>query len=107
MKFFPVAPAMLICHLLAQRCEALGIDLIEGRIIQDIETTIIDIVNDYRTRVDYVFTTGGIGPTHDDITSASIAKAFGVELERNAEAVEVLERHYPSGKLNEATIKDG
>lgn len=90
---------------IGQRCEALGIDLIEGRIIQDIETTIVDIVNDYRTRVDYVFTTGGIGPTHDDITSASVAKAFGVELERNAEAVEVLDRHYPSGKLNEARLK--
>lgn len=90
---------------LGQRCEALGIDLIEARVVQDLESSIVDTVNDYRTRVNYVFTTGGIGPTHDDITSASVAKAFGVELERNAEAVDVMDRYYPPGKLNEARLK--
>ncbi len=73
--------------------------------MKDIEGEIIDVVNDYRSRVDYVFTTGGIGPTHDDITSASVARAFGVAIERNAEAVDAMDRYYPPGKLNEARLK--
>ncbi len=90
---------------LGQRCEEIGIDLVEARVVKDIEGEIIDVVNDYRSRVDYVFTTGGIGPTHDDITSASVARAFGVAIERNAEAVDAMDRYYPPGKLNEARLK--
>jgi molybdenum cofactor synthesis domain-containing protein len=90
---------------LGQRCEELGIDLVEARVIKDIEAEIVEVINNYRKRVDYVFTTGGIGPTHDDITSASVARAFGVCIERNAEAVEILDRYYPPGKLNESRLK--
>jgi molybdenum cofactor synthesis domain-containing protein len=90
---------------LGQRCEELGIDLIEARVIQDIESAIIEVVNAYRKQVDYVFTTGGIGPTHDDITSVSVARAFDVAVERNAEAVDAMDRYYPPGKLNEARLK--
>lgn len=59
---------------------AWGIRVLEARVIPDVEATIVATVNEVRARHDYVFTTGGIGPTHDDITAASIAKAFGVEL---------------------------
>ncbi len=90
---------------LGQRCEELGIDLIEARVIQDIESAIIEVVNAYRKQVDYVFTTGGIGPTHDDITSVSVARAFDVAVESNAEAVDAMDRYYPPGKLNEARLK--
>lgn len=57
-----------------------GIRVTEGRVIPDVEATIVAVVNEVRARHDYVFTTGGIGPTHDDITAACIAKAFGVAL---------------------------
>jgi molybdenum cofactor synthesis domain-containing protein len=57
-----------------------GIRVTEARVIPDVEATIISVVNEVRARHDYVFTTGGIGPTHDDITAQSIAKAFGVPL---------------------------
>jgi molybdenum cofactor synthesis domain-containing protein len=57
-----------------------GIRVMEARVIPDIEDIIVAVVNEVRARHDYVLTTGGIGPTHDDITAASIAKAFGVEL---------------------------
>jgi molybdenum cofactor synthesis domain-containing protein len=87
------------------RCDELGIDLIEARIIQDDQKTIIDTVNSCRSSFDYVFTTGGIGPTHDDITSASVASAFNVALVRNADAVVQMDRYYPPGKLNEARLK--
>ena len=55
-----------------------GVDLCEARVVPDVEQEIIDAVNALRTKYDYVITTGGIGPTHDDITADSIAKAFGV-----------------------------
>jgi len=90
---------------LGSRCDQLGIMLTEARVIQDDEQTIIDTVNFARNNFDYVFTTGGIGPTHDDITSASIAKAFAVPLERNTEAVALLTAYYPPGKLTEARLK--
>jgi molybdenum cofactor synthesis domain-containing protein len=90
---------------LGTRCDQLGILLTEARVIQDDERIIIDTVNFARNNFDYVFTTGGIGPTHDDITSASIAKAFAVPLERNAEAVAILTAYYPPGKLTEARLK--
>jgi molybdenum cofactor synthesis domain-containing protein len=82
-----------------------GIILREVRVIPDDEAVIITTVNEMRPRYDYVFTTGGIGPTHDDITSLAIAKAFGVELLRHPDAVKRLERHYGAGELNEARMK--
>jgi molybdenum cofactor synthesis domain-containing protein len=90
---------------LAKRLNALGIRLAEVRVIADSEAAIVRAVNETRAQYDYVFTTGGIGPTHDDITSGCVAKAFGTVLERNAEAVRRLERHYPPGGLNEARLR--
>ena len=90
---------------IGQRCDALGIRLTEARVISDDETAIITHLNECRARFTYVFTTGGIGPTHDDITSATVAKAFGVALCRNADAVAALERYYEPGMLNEARLR--
>src|SRR3954453_13264313 len=67
-------------HYLATGLTEIGIRLLEARVVPDIEARIIEAVNALRIAYDYVFTTGGIGPTHDDITSDSIAKAFGVKL---------------------------
>lgn len=73
-------------HHLAGRLTELGIRLREARVVPDIEDTIIAAVNDLRARYDYVFTSGGIGPTHDDITADCIAKAFGVGIDIQPEA---------------------
>ena len=81
----------------------LGIRLAEARVIRDEHATIIDHVNACRTRFSYVFTTGGIGPTHDDITAEAVARAFDVELILNEEAVARLRRS--GGHLNEARLK--
>ncbi|WP_448189513.1 competence/damage-inducible protein A [Azospirillum sp. sgz301742] len=91
---------------IAETLGELGIRVREARVVPDVAEEIIAAVNALRARYDYVFTTGGIGPTHDDITSECIAMAFGVDLERNPEAVARLERHYgdPS-KLNEARLR--
>ncbi len=91
---------------IGKRCDEIGIPLMEARVIPDEEETIMAAVNDARSRFDYVFTTGGIGPTHDDITAASVARAFGVELERNQEAVAAMQRYYTdASKLNQARLK--
>ena len=90
---------------LGRQLNELGIRLAEARVIADDEAAIIEAVNQCRRRFDYVFTTGGIGPTHDDITSASIAKAFGVSLERNAGALALLDRQYLKKDQNEARLK--
>lgn len=78
----------------AEQLVAMGIRLVEVRVVSDVENEIIEAVNGLRNKVDYVFTTGGIGPTHDDITAESIAKAFGTELELNREAFRLLINHY-------------
>ncbi|MBL6687261.1 MAG: competence/damage-inducible protein A [Pseudomonadales bacterium] len=70
----------------------LGIRMLEARVIPDIESTIVDTVNQCRNRFDYVFTTGGIGPTHDDITADSLAKAFGVEIEEHPEVAALIKQ---------------
>src|SRR5512134_127863 len=70
-----------------------GIRVTHARVIPDVTSVIVDTLNEVRTRFDYVFTTGGIGPTHDDITADCVAKAFGVPLERNPEAVARLMSH--------------
>ena len=91
---------------LAQKLGERGIRLQEARIIADIEDDIIAALNACRSRYDYVFTTGGIGPTHDDITSACVAKAFGSELVLNAEAKALLESHYADpADLNAARLR--
>jgi molybdenum cofactor synthesis domain-containing protein len=85
---------------LATGLGALGIPLREVRVIPDVAKTIIDTVNEVRAKFDYVFTTGGIGPTHDDITSECIAAAFGVPWEPHPEAWARMERTYPPGGFN-------
>lgn len=82
-----------------------GVRLKEARVIVDDVAVIADTVNALRARYDYVFTTGGIGPTHDDLTAEAIAKAFGTVLERNEEAVRRLQNHYGTGELNAARLK--
>jgi molybdenum cofactor synthesis domain-containing protein len=90
---------------LAERLNGLGIRLREARVVPDVPEAIVETVNEVRARHDYVFTTGGIGPTHDDITSECVARAFGVPLIRNPEAVAILEAHYEPGMLNEARLR--
>ncbi|MBI4185373.1 MAG: competence/damage-inducible protein A [Proteobacteria bacterium] len=92
-------------QFLAARLAALGIPLREVRIVADVEEAIIEALNALRARYTYVFTTGGIGPTHDDITVPCVARAFGVGVRRHPEAVRRLTRHYPPGQLNEARLK--
>lgn len=77
---------------LAVELNELGIRMAEARVIPDDEKIIIDTVNECREKFDYVFTTGGIGPTHDDITADCIALAFGVELEIHPEAEAIIRR---------------
>ena len=90
---------------LAQGLNEAGIRLREARVIPDDTETIVSTVNEARAKFDYVFTTGGIGPTHDDITAPSIAQAFGVKLIVHPEAKRILESHYPPGGLNEARLR--
>ncbi|EWY39832.1 molybdenum cofactor biosynthesis protein [Skermanella stibiiresistens SB22] len=90
---------------LAEKLNGIGVRLREARVVPDIEAEIIDAVNALRARYTYVFTTGGIGPTHDDITSECVAKAFGVALERNPEAVGRLQAHYQTTEINEARLR--
>ena len=90
---------------LAERLTELGIRLREARVVPDDPEEIVAAVNALRARYDYVFTTGGIGPTHDDITAECIARAFGVPLLRHPEAVRRLEAHYEPGQLNEARLR--
>ncbi|AQQ06279.1 competence/damage-inducible protein A [Roseibium algicola] len=87
---------------LADYLTALGIDLKEVRIVPDEKPEIIGAVNALRARYDYVFTSGGIGPTHDDITAESIADAFGVALNLDPRAVAIMEPHYPPGQFTPA-----
>ncbi|MDY0885714.1 competence/damage-inducible protein A [Dongia soli] len=93
-------------NYLAIALTEIGIRLMEARVVPDIEATIIAAVNELRARYDYVFTTGGIGPTHDDITAASIAKAFGLKLIRDERAVDLLTRQYGGPEhLTEARLR--
>ncbi|MET0273852.1 MAG: competence/damage-inducible protein A [Phenylobacterium sp.] len=78
-----------------------GVDLAEARTVPDVQDEIVDALNALRARYDYVITTGGIGPTHDDITADAVAAAFGVELYENAEIVEMLGRRF-GGEVNAA-----
>jgi molybdenum cofactor synthesis domain-containing protein len=84
-----------------------GIDLKEVRIVPDEEPEIVAAVNALRTRYTYLFTTGGIGPTHDDITAECVAKAFGVALEYHPRAVEIMRQRVAQtgGEMNEARMR--
>ena len=90
----------------------LGIDLKEARVVPDEEDEIVAALNALRARYDFVFTTGGIGPTHDDITADAIARAFGVGIDYHPEALKLLEARYPPGEFNDmrkrmARVPDG
>ncbi len=78
----------------------LGVQLEEVRVIPDIENSIIRTINEVRKKFKYVFTTGGIGPTHDDITSQSIAKAFNMKYGYHKEAYAILEKYYGKEKFS-------
>ena len=84
---------------------SIGVKVQEVRVIPDIEETIIDTVNHLRKVNDYVFTTGGIGPTHDDITAQSISKAFNLNYKIHKEAFMILEAYYKPGEFNEGRQK--
>ena len=90
---------------IAKKMGEWGIRLREVRVIPDIEATIIKTINEMRAAFDYVFTTGGIGPTHDDITAESIAKAFGVGLVCHQETFKKMEAVYKPGEFNAARQK--
>jgi molybdenum cofactor synthesis domain-containing protein len=90
---------------IGQGLNEIGVRLMEVRVIPDIEATIVGTLNEVRRRFDYVLTTGGIGPTHDDITADCVAKAFGLPLIVNPEARAILEAHYPPGELTEARLR--
>ncbi len=83
---------------IAEQLNTMGIVLKQVRVVPDIEDEIIRAVSELRGEMDYIFTTGGIGPTHDDITSDAIAKAFGTTLELNQSAYQTLVKHYGSEK---------
>jgi len=91
-------------HYLALGLKERGIRLLEARVIPDVGETIAGAVNELRARHDYVFTTGGIGPTHDDITAESVARAFGVALSPHPDAVRILEEYYGED-INEARMR--
>ena len=90
---------------LANWLNSIGVKVNEVRVVPDIEKKIIDTLNVLRIENDYVFTTGGIGPTHDDITAQSVAKAFGLKYEIHKEAFKILEAYYKPGEFNEGRQK--
>ncbi|MBV0913298.1 competence/damage-inducible protein A [Anianabacter salinae] len=92
---------------LAKRLTDAGIDLREVRFVGDVRKTIVQAVKRLSTRHDHVFTSGGIGPTHDDITADCIAEAFDMPIDVRADAREVLEAHYAKtgSELNEARLR--
>ncbi len=90
---------------LSQNLNDLGVFVARAHIVADIQAEIVAAVNDARAKYDYVFTTGGIGPTHDDITTEAICKAFGVKLVRHPEAERILRAYYPPEKINDARLK--
>ena len=87
-------------NYIARQLGALGIDTREIRVVSDVEDEIVAALNALRARYAFVFTTGGIGPTHDDITADAIAAAFGVGIGYHPEAFALLEARYPKGEFN-------
>jgi len=89
-------------HYIARYLADIGVDTREIRVVPDVEAEIVAAVNALRARYAYVFTTGGIGPTHDDITADAIARAFGVGIEEDPRAIKMLLEVIPADRLNEA-----
>src|SRR5215470_10418365 len=89
-------------NYVARQLTAIGIDLKEVRVVRDAENEIVAALNALRSRYDFVFTTGGIGPTHDDITADAVAKAFGVGIGYHPEAYALLEARYGKENFNPA-----
>ena len=89
-------------HYIAKYLADIGVDTREIRVVPDVEAEIVAAVNVLRARYAYVFTTGGIGPTHDDITADAIARAFGVGIEEDPRAIKMLLEVIPADRLNEA-----
>tara|TARA_B100000965_G_C19464640_1_gene701315 strand:- start:72 stop:830 length:759 start_codon:yes stop_codon:yes gene_type:complete len=90
---------------IAMELSKIGISLNEVRVVPDINKQIIFALNELRKKYDYVLTTGGIGPTHDDITSECVSKALKTKYEINQEAYHLLKEYYPEGHLNEGRVK--
>ena len=92
---------------LGTRLNELGIQLQEARVVTDDETEIVDALNALRARYDYIFTTGGIGPTHDDITADSVAKAFGVGIDYHPQAYQAFKDYFEETGMeaNEARMR--
>ena len=90
---------------LATWLNTIGVKVEEVRVIPDIEKTIVETLNFLRANYNYVFTSGGIGPTHDDITAESVSKAFGIKYEIHKEAFKILEAYYKPGEFNEGRQK--
>ncbi len=91
--------------MISLKLNGAGVQMREARVIPDIEAVIIETINSCRAQYDYVFTTGGIGPTHDDITAESVAKAFRVPLILHPEAERRLLAHYKPEDVNDARMK--
>jgi molybdenum cofactor synthesis domain-containing protein len=92
---------------IAEYLTNIGVDLREVRIVPDVEEEIVSALNALRHRYTYVFTTGGIGPTHDDITADSVAKAFGVGIDHDPRAVAVMKERFDAmgTEMNEARMR--
>src|SRR5882672_11402582 len=90
---------------IAEYLTNIGIDLKEVRVVSDDEGAIIEALNALRTRYTYLFTTGGIGPTHDDITADSVAKALGVGIGHHPEVVARFQQRFSEAELNEARLR--
>ncbi len=93
-----------LAHLAIELNE-LGVRMVETRVIPDVESTIVETVNECRAKFDYVFTTGGIGPTHDDITADCIALAFGTELEMHPDVVELIKKREAPPDVMESRLR--
>jgi molybdenum cofactor synthesis domain-containing protein len=90
---------------IAEYLTNIGIDLKEVRVVADEEPAIVEALNALRQRYTYVFTTGGIGPTHDDITADCVAKAFGVTIDYDPRAVAIMQERFAGSELNEARMR--
>ena len=90
---------------LALALNELGVRMVEARVIPDVEATIVETVNECRAKFDYVFTTGGIGPTHDDITADAIALAFGTELYFHPDIAAMIKRREAPPDVMEARLR--